>query len=156
MNFKADMCLQNDKDMEYMRLAVDCSRRCPASQTAYSVGAVVVTPSGRVFTGHSRETDPHNHAEEEAIMKAVAAGEELRGAVIYSSMEPCTHRKSKPESCTALIIRHGFSRVAYALPEPPYLAVCHGRDILTDAGVAVERITGFDGEVEDTNRHLMR
>lgn len=88
------------------------------SRTSYCVGAVVALPDGRSFTGYTHETSPTHHAEQEAIRKALDAGAELRGAAIYSSMEPCSQRKSEPESCTQLILRHGFARVVFALYEP--------------------------------------
>jgi guanine deaminase len=57
-------------------------------------GAVVVTPDGRVHEGVNRVTrdnDPTAHAEVVAIRAAAAAGAtfDLRGAVLYSSCEPC-------------------------------------------------------------------
>ncbi|MFR7603014.1 MAG: hypothetical protein ACLUYV_04210 [Alistipes shahii] len=65
------------------------------------------------------------------------AGAELRGAAIYSSMEPCSQRKSEPESCTQLILRHGFARVVFALYEPDRFVRCRGAQTLREAGVDV-------------------
>lgn len=144
----------SDTDRKYLAWAVAESRKCAPSATAYSVGAVVVTRDGRTFAGYSRESAPHNHAEEEAIIKAEQAGADLRGATMYSSMEPCTHRRSKPLSCTGLIIARGFARVVYALPEPPHLACCDGCETLGQAGVEVVRIDDFDAEVEKINSHI--
>lgn len=135
-------------------MAVAESRKCVPSPTAYSVGAVIVTADGSIFTGYSRETAPHNHAEEEAVIKAEKAGADLQGAAIYSSMEPCTHRKSKPISCTQLLIGRGFLRVVFAIGEPPHLANCDGCETLAEAGLEVVRIEGFDKEVEEINRHI--
>lgn len=140
--------------MERLRQAVELSRMCPRSATAYSVGAVIVTREGDLFTGYSRETGPSNHAEEEAVAKALAAGANLEGAAIYTSMEPCTHRKSKPVSCTQLIIDNGFARVVFALPEPPFLAKCEGCTTLRDAGVEAAHLPGLEREVERINAHI--
>ncbi|SLJ93023.1 nucleoside deaminase [Arthrobacter sp. P2b] len=57
-------------------------------------GAVVVTPDGRVYEGVNRVTrdnDPTAHAEVVAIRTAAAARGtfDLRGAVLYTSCEPC-------------------------------------------------------------------
>ena len=71
-------------------------RKCTPSATSYCVGAVVAPADGAgSFTGHTHETSPTHHAEQEAIRKALDAGAELRGAAIYSSMEPCSQRKSE-------------------------------------------------------------
>lgn len=107
-----------DEDLRYLTQAVAEGLRCVPSRTSYCVGAVVALPDGRSFTGYTHETSPTHHAEQEAIRKALDAGAELRGAAIYSSMEPCSQRKSEPESCTQLILRHGFARVVFALYEP--------------------------------------
>ncbi len=123
--------------------------------TAYRVGAVVVTATGQVFSGYTHETGPLNHAEEEAVAKADVAGADLRGAAIYSSMEPCTHRKSKPLSCTALIIERGFAKAVYALEEPSALARCEGHQRLAAAGLEVCRIGDYDAEVLAANSHIL-
>ena len=75
------------EDYARMEQAITLAAQCPPSKGAYSVGAVIVTEDGQVFTGYSRETAPTNHAEEEAILKAIQAGSRLTGATVYSSME---------------------------------------------------------------------
>ena len=150
------MVYMDNRDKQFMKLAIDESRKCTPDHTSYCVGAVVVTSSGEVFTGYTHETCPKNHAEEEAVSKALSAGAILKGGTIYSSMEPCTNRKSKPVSCTRLIIVHGFSRVVYALPEPPDLAECHGREILEAAGIAVGMMPEMGFAVEEINSHILR
>ena len=77
-----------DEDLRYLAQAVAEGLRCVPSRTSYCVGAVVALPDGRSFTGYTHETSPTHHAEQEAIRKALDAGAELRGAAIYSSMDP--------------------------------------------------------------------
>lgn len=99
---------------------------------------MVALPDGRSFTGYTHETSPTHHAEQEAIRKALDAGAELRGAAIYSSMEPCSQRKSEPESCTQLILRHGFARVGLcADTNPTGSSAGRGAATLREAGVDV-------------------
>lgn len=61
-------------DLRFLKQAVDEGRKCTPSATSYCVGAVVVTADGRIFAGHTHETSPTHHAEQEAIAKALAAG----------------------------------------------------------------------------------
>ncbi len=145
-----------DPDRSYMRMAIEESRKCTPSQAAYCVGAVVVLPDGRYYTGYTHETSPVNHAEEEAIAKALAGGASLQGAVMYSSMEPCSERKSKPESCSRLIIRHGFRRAVFALREPSHFVDCHGAEILAGAGVEITEMPEMGVQVERINAHLLK
>ncbi len=143
-------------DLRFLRMAVSESLKCKPSATSYCVGAVVVTPDSRIFQGYTHETSPTHHAEQEAIAKAEAAGASLRGASIYSSMEPCSTRASEPESCTAMILRHGFAHVAFALYEPDRFAACQGALMLREAGVRVQYYPELADQVRQANAHLWR
>ena len=144
------------EDLRYLRIAVEESRRCQPCATSYCVGAVVVTADGSVFRGYTHETSATHHAEQEAIAKALAAGARLRGAAIYSSMEPCSRRASEPESCTELILRHGFAHVAFALYEPDRFVACRGALTLREAGVDVRHYPQLADDVHAVNAHLWR
>lgn len=141
-------------DLARLEQTIELAARCPRSDTAYSVGAVIVTRDGRSFTGYSRETAPNNHAEEEAVLKAVAAGAPLEEATIYSSMEPCSDRKSKPLSCSALIIRHRMARVVFAAHEPDHFVRCSGERLLRDAGIEVSVVGSLAADALRVNGHI--
>lgn len=141
-------------DEDYLRMAIAESRKCTPVTTAYCVGAVIVTADGQLFKGYTHETDPKNHAEEEAVAKAKAAGADLRRAAMYSSMEPCSKRASKPRSCSRILIDEGFAKAVYALNEPPHFVECHGRDMLREAGLEVVHIPELGAEVAEINRHI--
>lgn len=141
-------------DMELLRQAIAVSRRCTPSPTCYCVGAVVRTCDGRLFSGYTHETSSTHHAEQEAVAKALAAGATLRGATVYTSMEPCSRRASEPESCTELILRHGFSRVVFALYEPDCFVECRGALTLRERGVRVTVYDELGDEVRAVNGHL--
>jgi pyrimidine deaminase RibD-like protein len=145
-----------EEDLQHLRMAVDEGRKCTPGPTSYCVGAVVAAADGRIFAGYTHETSATHHAEQEAIAKALAAGAELRGAAMYSSMEPCSRRASEPESCTQLIIRHGFARAAFALYEPDCFVCCRGALTLREAGVDVRAYPALAGGVWEANAHLKR
>lgn len=143
-----------EEDMRRLREAIAESRRCTPCATCYRVGAVIVTPDGRRFTGYTHETSPTHHAEQAAIAKALAAGTVLRGASIYASMEPCSTRASEPVSCSELIVRHGFAHAAFALYEPDRFACCRGALNMREGGVDVRACPALAGEVRTINAHL--
>lgn len=145
-----------EDDYIMMGRAIELAVLCPASDSAYSVGAVITTSAGETFTGYSRETAPDNHAEEEAVKKAVECGADLRGAVIYSSMEPCSERRSKPVSCSRLIIDHGFKKVVFAAGEPFVFVRCKGEQMLGDAGVEVVHMRDLEKEALLPNKHILK
>lgn len=144
----------SDDDRRLLLRAVEESRRCTPSPSCYCVGAVVRTADGQLFTGYTHETSPTDHAEQAALRKALAAGAVLRGASIYTSMEPCSRRASQPESCTELILRHGFSHVAFALYEPDRFVACRGALTLREAGVDVRCYPDLGADVLAVNAHL--
>jgi riboflavin biosynthesis pyrimidine reductase/pyrimidine deaminase RibD-like protein len=154
--------LDLDRDRDLLRLAVELSRSCPPVTGAYSVGAIVADAQGAVIsTGYSRELlrglgDPDkNHAEEVALAKLAPDDPRLKTATIYTSLEPCSPRASRPLSCTDHILAAGIPRVVLALREPALLALCDGVDRLTAAGVDVLELPELAGAVRAVNAHLL-
>ncbi len=147
---------QYRKDCTYISRALHNSLKSESSNTCYRVGAVVLTRDGQEFDGYTHENGPNNHAEEEAIAKAAAAGADLKGATVYSTMEPCSRRSSKPEPCADLIIRHGFKRVVYALREPDRFVRCEATQKLMVAGIEVCELDAFAADVIRINSHLLQ
>jgi diaminohydroxyphosphoribosylaminopyrimidine deaminase/5-amino-6-(5-phosphoribosylamino)uracil reductase len=169
-------------DYRWLCEAIELSRRCPPSRSAFSVGAILVAADGRVIaTGYSRERDPHDHAEEVALGKALAGGPRaapvgpppgsagprdqagppagpgarLAGATLYSSLEPCAARASRPRTCAELIIAAGIGRVVIAWREPPVFVQGGGAARLRAAGVTVAEIPGLAPAARAVNAHLL-
>ena len=125
-------------DDQWMELALQLAQCCPPSRTAYSVGTVIVDQDGHELArGYSRETDPYVHAEESALAK-VGGDPRLAKATLYSTLEPCSQRTSRPRTCTQLILDSGIPRVVMAGREPSlFVADPQGYELLTAAGVEV-------------------
>ncbi len=152
----ADVPGQPDADLRWLRAAIELSRRCPPSASAFSVGAILVGADGGVIaTGHSRERDPKDHAEEVALARA-AGGPLLAGATLYSSLEPCLARASRPRSCVELITESGIGRVVIAWLEPPLFVAGGGAAALRDAGVTVVEIPWLAELARSVNAHLFK
>ncbi|TDC53516.1 dCMP deaminase [Actinomadura sp. KC345] len=140
-------------DRHWLERACDLARLCPPSRTAFSVGAVIVGADGReVARGFSRENDPHDHAEEAALAKTAG---DLAGATVYSSLEPCGHRASRPRPCAELIVASGARRVVFAWREPALFVEGTGAGILAAAGVELVELPGLAGRAREPNRHLL-
>lgn len=162
-------------DARWMELAISLAWKAPPSARAYSVGAVIVGADGHELSrGFSREGgDPHVHAEESALAKlepgggppaAVLPGAVLSGATLYSTLEPCSQRQSRPRSCTQLILatrstapagNAGIGRVVVAWREPSvFVADCQGVELLAQAGVEVAELEELAELAKAPNRHL--
>lgn len=146
---------QYRRDCEHMARALFISRESRACNSCYRVGAVILTASGNTYEGYTHETGTANHAEEVAIDRALEAGENLKGATMYTTLEPCSRRSSKPVSCTSHIIHHGFTRVVFALREPDRFVRCDGSKMLQEAGIEVVEMPAFAPEVLEINRHVL-
>ena len=142
-------------DLAWLALACDLARRCPPSDTAFSVGAVVVGADGRELArGHSRETDEKVHAEEAALAKIPEA--DLSGATVYSSLEPCARRLSRPKPCAGLIVERGVRRVVFAWREPALFVEGEGVESLEAAGVEIVELPELAERAKAPNVHLIK
>lgn len=147
---------QGAADTHWLSRAVDLARSCPPSNTAFSVGAVVVSADGLLLgQGYSRRDDPHDHAEEAALGDIDPGDPRLSTATIYSSLEPCSTRASRPRSCTALILDTPIPRVVLAWREPALFVDCEGAELLNRAGRTVVERPDLAERVREVNAHLL-
>jgi riboflavin-specific deaminase-like protein len=142
-------------DHRFLRWAVELSRLCPPSDSAFSVGAVVVAQDGEVLaTGFSREQEDHDHAEEVALRK-LGPDPRLRHATMYSSLVPCGARASRPLTCVQHIVAAGIPRVVFAWREPRLFTDGEGAEQLRAAGVAVTEVPELAARARAVNGHLV-
>ncbi|GGV43701.1 hypothetical protein GCM10010495_71650 [Kitasatospora herbaricolor] len=148
---------QRAVDLALLGRAVELSKLCPPSETAFSVGAVVVGADGTtVSEGWSREGDPLVHAEESALAKLPAGDPRLLGATVYSSLEPCGRRASRPLTCSQLLIAAGVARVVVAWREPDlFVTDCQGTALLEAAGIEVVELPELAAAARAVNAHLI-
>ena len=143
-------------DRQWLRQAIELSRCCPPSPSAFSVGAVIVAADGStVATGFSRQRDPHDHAEEGALATLAPGDPRLAEATLYSSLEPCRFRASRPCPCAELIIAAGLRRVVIAWLEPPVFAQGGGAELLRSSGVEVVEVPELAAEARAVNAAVL-
>ena len=148
-----------EDDERWMRVAISLAWQCPPSETAFSVGAVIVDAAGAELSrGFSREGgDPAVHAEEAALGKLAPGEPRLAGATIYSTLEPCSQRRSRTRTCTELIIAAGLERVVIAWREPElFVADAQGYELLSRAGLTVTEMPELAADAAAPNWHLAR
>ncbi|MDQ0581962.1 dihydrofolate reductase family protein [Streptomyces rishiriensis] len=145
-------------DRHWLALACALAADCPPSETAFSVGAVIVAADGtELARGHSREAgDPVVHAEEAALAKLDPADPRLPAATVYSSLEPCARRSSRPAPCARLILDAGVGRVVTAWREPDtFVTDADGTGLLAGRGVDVLVLPEYEERAKEPNRHLL-
>ena len=99
------------------------------------VGCVVVCTNGSTFAG-ATEQPGGRHAEIVALDAARAAGADVRGATVFTTLEPCSHHGRTPP-CVEAFKNAGVGRVVSALIDPDPNVAGRGLNALRDAGVAV-------------------
>ncbi len=149
--------MSESRDRELLEQAIGLAWRCPPSDTAFSVGAMVVADDGTVLgTGWSRRSDPHEHAEEAALADVAEADRgRLAAATIYTSLEPCSARASRPVTCTQHILQEGIPRIVYAWREPNLFVDCVGAETLRAAGREVHELADLADAAREPNSHLV-
>ena len=149
--------LPSAADRRWLALACELAAECPPSGTAFSVGAVVVAADGtELARGHSREGgDPVVHAEEAALAKIAPGDPRVTSATVYTSLEPCTRRASRPVPCARLILDAGVRRVVTAWREPDtFVAGADGSGVLVAEGAEVVVLPEYEAAAKAPNRHL--
>ncbi len=125
-------CAPTDED--YIRLALDLAASAKGEVSPNPlVGALVVKDGRIVGRGVHRYADV-KHAE---VLALEEAGEQARGATLYTNLEPCCHYGRTPP-CTEAIIRAGIVRVVASMKDPNPQVCGRGFEALRRAGIRVE------------------
>jgi len=118
----------------YMRKAVSLAAKGKGFVSPNPmVGAVIVKNDRIVATGFHRIFGGP-HAERNAILKC--SSEDLSGASLYVTLEPCSHHGKTPP-CTDIIISSGITSVIVGQIDPNPLVKGKGIKQLRHAGISV-------------------
>jgi diaminohydroxyphosphoribosylaminopyrimidine deaminase / 5-amino-6-(5-phosphoribosylamino)uracil reductase len=139
-------CTETDKT--HLARAIELASRGLGAVKPNPVVGAVVARHGEVLGEGWHEKYGSVHAEVNAIE---ACGlEDLSGATLYVSLEPCCHEGKTPP-CTDAILAAGIRRVVVASDDPTEKASGRGLGILRDEGV---EIVVADGELATQARLL--
>jgi diaminohydroxyphosphoribosylaminopyrimidine deaminase/5-amino-6-(5-phosphoribosylamino)uracil reductase len=128
-------------DQQFMEKALELARQgVGLASPNPCVGAVLVSPEGRIVGGGTYTYEGLKHAE---ILALEQAGENARGTTLYINLEPCCH-VGRTGPCTDAIIAAGVKRVVASIADPNPQVSGGGFERLRAAGVAVEIGLGAD------------
>ncbi len=123
------------RDRELMAFAIRLAKRGVTSTTPNPrVGCVIANPQGDILGEGFHEKAGEAHAEIRAINDA---GDAVKGAHAFVSLEPCSHT-GKTGPCAQALIEAGISRVVYAMEDPNPQVAGRGIDLLLEAGISVD------------------
>lgn len=120
-------------DQDYMRRALMLAEHGRGWTSPNPMVGAVIVRDGRILAEgwHARYGDLH--AERAALANAT---EDVRGATMYVTLEPCCHHGKQPP-CTDAIIESGIARVVVGSADPNPLVAGKGVAILRAAGIEV-------------------
>jgi len=141
-------------ELELMDLAIQLAAKCVSEPGKVSprVGAVVARDGVVLDSAFRGELKPGEHAEY-TLLERKLAGVDLQGAVLYSTLEPCTHRNHPKIACTDRVIARGLKRVVIGTLDPNKRIRGLGELRLQEAGI---EITRFDPDLVPRIRELNR
>lgn len=118
----------------FMRRALDLASQGKGFVSPNPLVGAVIVKDGKIVGEGYHEFFGGPHAEVNAFRNAV---EDVRGATMYVTLEPCNHHGKTPP-CTEAIISNGIKKVIICLKDPNPLVSGQGMKRLEDAGIEVE------------------
>jgi diaminohydroxyphosphoribosylaminopyrimidine deaminase/5-amino-6-(5-phosphoribosylamino)uracil reductase len=132
-------------DIDMMKRALKLAERGTGFTNPNPLVGAVIVKDGRIIGEGWHRLYGSDHAEVDAFRNAT---EDVRGADMYVTLEPCSHYGKTPP-CARAIVEKGIKRVFIGLTDPNPLVSGRGIQILRDNGIHVE--SGF---LEDEGRRL--
>ena len=124
-----------DTDTDAMTLALEwAAKGMYITAPNPRVGCVIVKGGIVIGAGHTQPAG-QAHAEIQALRDAAARGNDVRGATVYVTLEPCSHYGRTPP-CSNALIEAGVKRVVAAMGNPNPLVAGRGMTQLEAAGIA--------------------
>lgn len=126
-----------DYDIKYMQRALQLARMAEGNARPNPmVGAVVVSPDGRIAGEGYHRLCGEGHAEVNALAQ-IPESVALSAYTIYVTLEPCAHYGKTPP-CSRLILARGIGHVVVGTVDPFSKVGGRGIQMLREGGVRVD------------------
>src|SRR5690554_1816352 len=119
---------------KYMKQAFNLAKKGEGFVNPNPLVGAVIVKNGKVIGKGYHKAFGQVHAEIDAFNHAT---EDVKGATMFVTLEPCSHHGKQPP-CAHKIIQKGISKVVIANLDPNPLVYKQGVQLLKDAGIEVE------------------
>lgn len=119
---------------DYMSVALEEAKKGMGFTNPNPMVGAVIVKDGKIISKDHHRRYGEFHAERNAILKCT---EDMAGAEIYVTLEPCCHYGKTPP-CTQAIIDSGIKKVYMGSDDPNPLVAGKGAEILRSHGIEVE------------------
>jgi len=143
---------------EYMELALDEARKSNhEDERPHPMVGTIVVKDGKVLeAGHRGELGRGDHAEFTVLEKKLK-GIPLSGAVVFTTLEPCTERTEGKTPCADRIIERGISKVYIGMLDPNPKIQGNGMRRLRSANIDVQTfLKPYADAIEELNKDFIR
>jgi diaminohydroxyphosphoribosylaminopyrimidine deaminase/5-amino-6-(5-phosphoribosylamino)uracil reductase len=131
----------------YMSLVLEQARKGLGFTSPNPMVGTVIVKNNQIISKGYHKKDGASHAETNAIDKVKSR--DLKGAVLYVNLEPCSHYGRTPP-CADAIVTAGIKKVVISAVDPDTRVHGRGINILKKAGIDV--ITGIlEKEAKELN-----
>lgn len=138
-------------DEFYMKRALELSLKGIGKTSPNPLVGAVIVKNGKIIGEGYHEYYGGPHAEVNAINNAI---EEVEGATIYVTLEPCSHFGKTPP-CADLLVRKKFSKAVVAMIDPNPKVAGRGVELLRQNGIEI--VTGvLEDEAKKTNEIFIK
>ncbi len=138
-------------DEFYMKRALELALKGTGKTSPNPLVGAVIVKNGRIIGEGYHEFFGGPHAEVNAIN---SAAEDVEGAEIYVTLEPCSHHGKTPP-CAELLVRKKISRAVIAMIDPNPKVSGKGAEFLSQNGVEI--VTGvLEKEAEKINEIFIK
>lgn len=120
-------------NQDYMKRALELAKKAMGYTSPNPMVGCVVVKDGRIVTEGYHERCGEYHAERNALTKC---SEDLTGATMYVTLEPCCHQGKTPP-CTDIILERGIGKVYVGSMDQNPKVAGKGVQMLREAGVTV-------------------
>jgi diaminohydroxyphosphoribosylaminopyrimidine deaminase/5-amino-6-(5-phosphoribosylamino)uracil reductase len=122
-------------DARWLAAAASLAARArPLSRPNPAVGALIVKDGAMIGRGW---TQPGGRPHAEAIALA-QAGDQVLGATLYATLEPCAHASQRGPACADLVAASPLARVVIGCEDPDPRTAGQGLRRIRDAGIAAD------------------
>ena len=140
-------------DKHFMKLALkQAAKGFYTTSPNPAVGCVIVR-NGKILGKGYHHQAGQPHAEVMAMRDAQERHEDIRGATVYVTLEPCSHYGRTPP-CAKALCDAGVRRVVMATLDPNPKVAGRGKAMLEEAGIEV-RVGVCARKAEDLNRAFL-
>jgi len=128
--------------IDYMRISIEEMKKSvqekrKVGEISPKVGAVLVRPDGTYTTAYRGELRDGDHAEY-TLLERKCISENLKGCVLYSTLEPCFDRTPPKIGCCKRIAKARIKKVYVGTGDPFPSVNGKGIKYLVDHGIEVE------------------